>query len=91
MSLILIEGDERYLNIEGKNYMVLREFPVMHIGWEMDNRGFVVNDSDLDIVRIVLTNHNKPYFADKKELKEMIERYDMVIKGTVEAIGMLQI
>jgi hypothetical protein len=87
MSLILIEGDDKYLNIDGKNYKVLKEFGVMHIGWEMDNRGFVVEGEGKN--EVVLTNHNRPYFADRKELREMVERYEMVIKGTVEAIGLL--
>ncbi len=65
------------------------DFPVLHAGWEMDNKGWVALDESGQKV-IILTNHGDEYIASVDELLKHIERYKAAIEATEKAIKMVQ-
>lgn len=64
------------------------EFPVLHAGWEMDDKGWVAIDDNGRKV-IILTNHGSECVASVEELREKIEKYKAVIEATEKAIEMV--
>jgi hypothetical protein len=66
----------------------LYEFPVMHSGWEMDSKGWVVELAD-GRRAILLANHGVEYLAKPSELHELIEEYQQAISATRKALGIL--
>jgi len=69
----------RAIVINGQAYPVVDEFDVLRHRWEMDGFGYVVLDGDTR--RIVLTNHEKPYFASHNEVADLIEKTENVLNG----------
>jgi hypothetical protein len=68
---------------------VIFEFPVMHIGWELDNTGWVMERPDGGRY-LRLTSHGSEYEADEKELHAKIEEYDEAIDKTRKALRLLR-
>lgn len=66
---------------------IVFEFPVLHTGWELDDKGYVVRDEGGDLC-LVLTNHGRPYPAEVGELEKKIAEYTEAITKTREALKM---
>lgn len=63
---------------------VIFEFPVLHQGWDMDGKGWVVERDKKRF--IVLTNHGSPYIANKKELEMQMKKYSDISEKTKKAL-----
>ena len=72
------------INIEGKEYKTISDFPVLHSGWEIDSVGYVVQHDDKK--KIAISDHGRFHFADDAEIIKIIIRYQDAIKHTVEAL-----
>ena len=66
----------------------LKQFSVLHEGWECDYIGYVCKNDRGENV-LVLTNHGQPYIANKQELKDKIEEYKKVIKESEDSLSLL--
>ena len=76
--------------IEKQYGRVILEFPTYYPGWEIDTTGWIVervNDKNGKKKNIcILTNHGKPYVANKNELKKQqnnIEEHFEKIKSAL--------
>ena len=63
------------------------KFPVLHLGWEGDGWGYVIEKDDKR--EIVLSNHGKFYTASVKELEQKLAEYKKVEFETKKAITLL--
>lgn len=54
---------------------ILREFTVLHEGWELDNTGTVYLNEDGEEV-IEFTNHGSPYIPSDEEILEKLKEYE---------------
>lgn len=77
---------ERLCNKLNKNLKVLYHFSIAHVGWECDDIGWVVEDSETKERHIVLTDHGGPYIADPEELRTKCNEYDRLKKETQTAL-----
>lgn len=68
---------------------ILMTFPIGYIGWEMDNYGWVVQDTK-GKKHLVRTNHGSLCVASKSELNEKMTEYKAWIKQTKEALELLK-
>jgi hypothetical protein len=75
------------ISVEGKKYSVVKEFNIIHIGWECDNTGYIVDINGK--MKLVLTSHGKPYFAKNKELEDKINEYQMYLKESKDALSLI--
>lgn len=64
----------KHLKIKDKYYEILHEFPVLHNGWECDDKGYLVILNH-NITGLVMTNHGSPYFVEKEEVMEKLAEY----------------
>ena len=71
-----------------KKLKLLYEFTILHKGWEMDNRGYIVTDQ-YNKNLIILTSHENFYIGKKNQLEEKLLEYRKVIKETEEALVLL--
>lgn len=55
------------LTIKDKTYPVVHTFPIMHVGWEGDNQGYVVLDDGKH--RMATTNHGTPCFMSESNIE----------------------
>ena len=78
---------ETTVRVDGSDYEILRTFPILHRGWEMDATGYVVRDGEIN--RLVLTNHGAAYFASKREINEKKKEYKDALAQTEQAIAEL--
>ena len=75
--------------IEGvKVAEVLLEFPVLWIGWEMDNEGWIVKDAK-GREHVVLTAYSIPYITSQLDLKDRLNCYKDAIDGIHQALKIL--
>lgn len=58
------------IRIDNKEYPVVCEFPILRIGWEMDNKGYLVQDGDK--TRFASTNHGRFCWMSISEVSEYI-------------------
>lgn len=77
--------EKKKLTIEEKFGKIIFGFPVLHMGWEMDEYGFVTQKPD-GKKQLVLTEHGVPKSVTKKELKEKIEFYKNAVSESLTAI-----
>jgi hypothetical protein len=70
--------------IEEQYGKVVFEFQLLHAGWELDDKGWIVERGKKRF--IVLTNHGVTYVAKKNELKAKIKEYSKAIKQTEKAL-----
>lgn len=75
------------LTFKDKQYPVLKEFSVMHIGWESDNKGWIIDDNGTN--KIILTSHGDKYEASKKELQDIVTEYQSVLNDSITALDLL--
>ena len=75
------------IEIDGVSYKKLFQFKIAHIGWESDNKGWIVENQGQRF--IVLTNHGAPYIAEKLELINKINEYEYLISNTHRALYLL--
>ena len=73
------------ITVDGREYEVLAEFPVYHIGWEMDNVGWIIS-ANRD-KKIVLTNHGRKRFSSEKELRVLFDEYKAAHKLHMKALS----
>lgn len=62
------------------------KFPVLHLGWEADGWGYVVEKNGL--IEVILSNHGKFYTASIKELEQKVAEYTKVKFETKKAIAL---
>jgi len=63
------------------------KFPVLHLGWEADGWGYVIDrDGEREVI---LSNHGKFYTASIKELEQKLAEYKKVEFETKKAITLL--
>lgn len=62
------------------------KFPVLHLGWEADGWGYVVEKDGLR--EVILSNHDKFYTASIKELEQKVAEYTKVKFETKKAIAL---
>ena len=73
--------------IEKEHGKTIFKFPVLHLGWEADGWGYVI---DRDSKReVILSNHGKFYTASIKELEQKLAEYKKVEFETKKAITLL--
>ena len=76
--------EEKIEKVHGKTIF---KFPVLHLGWEADGWGYVI---DRDSKReVILSNHGKFYTASIKELEQKLAEYKKVEFETKKAIELL--
>jgi hypothetical protein len=66
---LIQEAERRWL---GNVVEILHEATILHEGWEMDNRGWIVKLEGGE-VRALTTSHGGPYLWTKEELEGQIE------------------
>ena len=59
------------VTVDGKEYDVVMEFPVLHAGWECDYVGYVVVKNNSRA--LVMSGHGKLFFAKKEHLQEKVK------------------
>ena len=75
--------------IDEKLGKTIFRFPVLHLGWEADGWGYVIEkDGKRDVI---LSNHGKFYTASIKELEQKIAEYKKVEFETKKAIALLNL
>ncbi len=75
--------EEKIEKVHGKTIF---KFPVLHLGWEADGWGYVI---ERDGTReVILSNHGKFYTASIKELEQKIAEYTKVKLDTKKAIAL---
>ena len=75
-------------NVRLNDYKTLMIFPVAHLGWECDSKGYVVKDAKGEVY-LILTSHGGFYLADKEELIEKLSEYQEWIDKTKAALNLL--
>ena len=60
------------IKVNGKTYKVLYTFVIAHIGWEMDNEGWICED-DAGKKVFITTNHGCLCFENVTNLRELID------------------
>ena len=73
--------------VENKFGKTLFRFPVLHLGWEADGWGYVVERDGKR--EIILSNHGNFYVASVKELELKIAEYTKVKFETKKAITLV--
>jgi hypothetical protein len=68
---------------------IVLTFPVLHAGWEMDERGWIVRMPGGE-QRAVLTDHGSPIWADEAQLTQLLDRYDRAMAGAAQALEVLR-
>jgi hypothetical protein len=71
---------------EGTLKKVIFKFPVLHLGWEADGWGYVVDNASER--EIWLSDHGNFYIASVKELEQKIAEYTKVKFETKKAIAL---
>lgn len=67
---------------------VLFEFPVLYAGWEMDDKGYVVQAND-GTVMLVMSSHGRLAVADAADIEEKITEYQTAIDASRKALSLL--
>ncbi len=73
--------------VENKFGKTVFRFPVLHLGWEADGWGYVVERDEKR--EIILSNHGTFYVASIKELESKIAEYTKVKFETKKAITLV--
>lgn len=73
--------------IEKKYGKVIFEFPIMHVGWDGDSAGYIVENGESKT--LILTNHGSHYMASPTELELKIAEYQKNIMETKKALTLL--
>jgi hypothetical protein len=73
--------------VENKFGKTIFRFPVLHLGWEADGWGYVVERDGKR--KIILSNHGNFYVASVKELELKIAEYTKVKFQTKKAITLV--
>ena len=63
------------------------KFPVLHLGWEADGWGYIIENGDKR--EVWLSDHGKFYISSIKELEQKIAEYKKVEFETKKAITLL--
>jgi hypothetical protein len=85
-----------YLNstekkIEREFGKIISRFKILTHEWEMDGYGYIVSDNYIENnKKIILTNHNKPFVADKDYLNDIISGYKERIQETQRALFLIK-
>ena len=74
------------ITIDGKEFIAVKTFTVLHAGWELDSLGYVFQDNGVH--KIILTSHGSPYWASNKEVEKLLQYYDEVKKETLSALSL---
>lgn len=69
-------------------YSAIYHFDVLHCGWEMDNRAWIIEDEGTR--KLIMTNHGIPYESEVAELKGFISGYKKVLENSEKALELLQ-
>jgi len=72
--------------IDEKLGKTIFKFPVLHLGWEADGWGYVIEKDGTR--EVILSNHGKFYTASIKELEQKIGEYTKVKLDTKKAIAL---
>ena len=75
---------------DGHEIKVLAEFEVMHIGWEMDNLGWII-ETGAGLRLYVTTNHGRPAVWPAIELQNNLARHERVTDGLRKAVALLNL
>ena len=62
------------------------KFPVLHLGWEADGWGYIIENGDKR--EVWLSDHGNFYIASIKELEQKIAEYKKVEFETKKAIAL---
>ena len=81
------EEKEKYIEVSGKKYEVIKKIDVYWTGWECDNYAYLVKIDDDN--GLVVSNHGSKYFTDKKFLEDKIKEYQEAIKESQILVAML--
>jgi hypothetical protein len=69
---------------ENCNYKLLREYPVLHNGWAMDNEMWIV---EIDSTQYVITtSHGSPYIMGLDEAVSKKDEYYAALTGMRAAV-----
>lgn len=68
-----------------KEHKVILEFPILYQGWELDDKGWVMEREDGSRY-LLTTNHGSHYLGDPERLRDKIKEYEEAIELTEEAL-----
>ena len=73
-----------------KNFgTIIFEFVVLYAGWECDDKGYVVRDSD-GTNKLILSTHGYWYKAESAAIAEKISEYEEVLSNSRKALSLLK-
>lgn len=75
------------LKFKEKEYPVLQQFDIMHLGWETDTKGWIIDDHGNN--KIIMTDHGHLYEASRKELEEKIKEYQSILNDSLTALSFI--
>lgn len=78
--------DDR-IDVDGHEYEVVQEFPVLHSGWDGDATGWVIRDGEA--LKLVLSTHGENYFADLEELDRLAGNYRKALAASEAAAALV--
>lgn len=85
-------NEEEYFHFIDENnktlHKVIAKFDIAWVGWECDNRGFIIETTS-GKRHLVLTNNGRAYIASKEEGFELIKKYLKLIYTTQDALNLL--
>lgn len=73
--------------IDISTYNIIMSFPVLYDGWEMDNRGHVL-EKDGEVC-LALSSHGRFYKAPHSDLTAKMDEYQAAIDQSTKALKML--
>ena len=56
------------IKMDPKTNKIIKEFVILHRGWEMDNLGWIVEDTESKELTLMTTNHESSCVMTKEEL-----------------------
>lgn len=89
-------GDTISINVAKGNYKMMVDFNIVsrflipHIGWEMDNEGYIVKDGN-GLNKLALSNHGRYYLADREELNDFINNTRDILDYMIKNDGYLDL
>lgn len=73
----------------GEGWILVKEFDVLHHGWECDGTGYLIKNKKGKLV-LLLSSHGSFYIAEQKELMGYVDYYMEVVNESKLILDMLE-
>lgn len=80
-------NNSSFVDKSGNKLIIIKTFKVLWEGWELDNLGYLIKDSS-GKYSVVLTNHGRPFIADRKFVESKIREYRGILDETQGAFDL---